>query len=67
MKKTDIQKYQEMAPAALKAELSALRHTLTESKLKLHSGQLKDTSVFMKTRTAINFIFNLLSRHESQG
>ncbi|MFA6602171.1 MAG: 50S ribosomal protein L29 [Candidatus Shapirobacteria bacterium] len=64
MKRTEKQKYLEMAPSSLQKELNTLRVQLSESKLKLHSGQLKDTSVFKKTRQSINLLLNLIYRHE---
>jgi ribosomal protein L29 len=64
MKRTEKQKYLEMAPASLQKELNTLRVQLAEFKLKLHSGQLKDTSVFKKTRQSINLLLNLIYRHD---
>jgi len=66
MKRTVKQKYQEMDVATLKKEINSNRLALTEAKLKLHSGQLKDTSVFKKTRSLIAYLLNLIYRHEQQ-
>jgi len=60
MKKTDKIAYSEKDPQELKKLLIEAGKKLVESRSKLSSGNLKDTSVFKKIKYEIAYISTLL-------
>lgn len=66
IKKSDKIVYRQKTLAQLSSELESLRRQLNEYHVKQGSGQLKDTSVFKKTRYKIALIQTLISQKQHE-
>lgn len=60
MKKTDKISYRQKSDSELTKLLADLRRQLVEKKIDLHTGKLKDTSVFKKIKQEIAMISTIL-------
>ena len=64
MKKADKISYRQKSTSDLKKLLVDLKKELVENKAKHHTGALKDTSVFVKSKYQIAYINTLLKEKE---
>ncbi len=66
MKKTDKIAYRQKEVAQLRTILADLRRKLVETRAKLHTGNLKDTSVIKKIRAEITMVLTLITENDKQ-
>ena len=66
MKKTDKISYRQKSQKELQKDLFDLKKNLVESKAKLATGNLSDTSVFTKIKRQIALILTLLSQNKDE-
>ncbi|MDP4009836.1 MAG: 50S ribosomal protein L29 [Candidatus Shapirobacteria bacterium] len=66
MKKTDKISYRQKSVAELQKLLSNSKKNLVESRMKFHTGNQKDTSIFKKIKYEIVYILTLLKEKENE-
>lgn len=66
MKKTDKIKYQKMTVDKLQKEMVTIKTNLIQLRIKHSLGQVKDTSLFKKSRYVIAYLNTLIAQKQNE-